>query len=54
MIEKFGNLSIQAILVASEKFLLNLPQSSTLTTLTNILNASVDIESIPAISNNIF
>lgn len=54
MIEKFESLAIQAILVASEKFLLNLPQNSTNTTLATILTAIVDIESLPAVSAGIY
>jgi len=54
MIEKYGNLAIQAILVASEKFLLNLPQSSTLSTFQAILNASIEVESLTIISGGLY
>jgi hypothetical protein len=54
MIEKFGDLSIQAILISSEKFLLNLPQSATVSTFSTILGALIDAESIPSVSGGLF
>lgn len=54
LIEKFGDMAIQAILVASEKFLLNLPQTSTLVTFQAILNAVIDSESLPSVSGGLF
>lgn len=42
LIEKFGDLAIQAILVASEKFLLNLPQAHSCATFAVVLKAIAD------------
>jgi hypothetical protein len=53
MIEKFGDLSIQAILVASEKFLLNLPQESSLSTFSMVLKVIAE-DSISEITSNFF
>ena len=47
-------MAIQAILVVSEKFLLNLPQSSTNATFSTILNAVIEIDSLPMISAGLY
>jgi hypothetical protein len=53
MIEKYGDLAIQAILVASEKFLLNLPQSSSITTFGLVLKAMTE-DPVAEVSAGVF
>jgi hypothetical protein len=54
MIEKFGDFSIQAILVASEKFLLNLPEENTTSTLMMIAGSLADLASVSELSYGVY
>lgn len=54
MIEKFGDFSIQAILVASEKFLLNLPEENTTSTLLMIAGSLADLGSVSELSYGVY
>jgi hypothetical protein len=54
MIEKFGDFAIQAILVASEKFLLNLGEETTTKTLMMIAASLTDLTGIKEVTSNIY
>ena len=54
MIEKFGDFAIQAILVVSEKFLLNLLEDSTTKTLTIIASSLADMNLLREITSGIY
>lgn len=54
MIEKFGDFAIQAILVASEKFLLNLPEENTTATLLMIASSLADLGTVRELSQGVF
>jgi hypothetical protein len=54
LIEKFGDLAIQALLVVSEKFLLNLDEEATTATLTMIAGSLTDLANVQAITSGVF
>lgn len=54
LIEKFGDLAIQALLVISEKFLLNLDEEATTSTLNMIASSLTDLSSIQSITGGVF
>ena len=54
LIEKFGDLAIQAILVVSEKFLLNLDEEATSNTLSIIANSLTDLANIQGLTSGVF
>jgi hypothetical protein len=54
LIEKFGDLAIQAILVTSEKFLLNLDEEATSKTLSIIANSLTDLANIQGLTSGVF
>ncbi|HRC88013.1 MAG TPA: hypothetical protein PK413_20695, partial [Thermoanaerobaculia bacterium] len=54
LIEKFGDLAIQALLVISEKFLLNLNEEATTSTLNMIAGSLTDLAHVQAVSGGVF
>ena len=54
LIEKCGDYAIQAILMISEKFLLNLPESQTTESVKEIMENVIDIKTLPEISSNLY
>jgi hypothetical protein len=54
LIEKFGDLAIQAVLVISEKFLLNLDEEATTNTMASIANSLTDLTNIQNITGGVF